>query len=85
MTKKGSTIIIVIIIVFDPLAILLLIASQQTLKTLRNNSIKSFIKDEEVVDKSSENDVQYQYNPDEIYEIIPKERVAKFKKDGDII
>jgi hypothetical protein len=83
--KAVRAVIIVIIIVFDPLAILLLIASQQTLKTLRNNSIKSFIKDEEVVDKSSENDVQYQYNPDEIYEIIPKERVAKFKKDGDII
>jgi hypothetical protein len=35
----------------------------------------------EVVDKEPDFDVKY---PDEIYEVIPKEKLAKFKKNGDI-
>lgn len=76
--KAVRIVILVIIFVFDPLAVLLLIASQQTLRNMRGNK-------EKTLDTHSENGVKYEYKMDEIYEIIPKENVAKFKKDGDIV
>lgn len=82
--KAVRLVIVVIIIVFDPLAILLLIASQQTYRN-RTNITNTVVKEEEkTVDKETKSDVKYEYNMDEIYEIIPKERLAKFKGNGDI-
>lgn len=76
--KAVRLVILIIIFVFDPLAILLLIAAQQTLKKIKGNKFKT-------LDKDSDSDVEYDYRVDEIYEVIPKDRVAKFKKDGDIV
>lgn len=75
--KAVRLVILIIIFVFDPLAVLLLIAAQQTYRN--RNSIK-----QEILDKEVESDVEYNMGVDEIYEIIPKERVAKFRKNGDI-
>lgn len=83
--KAVRAVIIVIIIVFDPLAILLLIASQQTLKNLKGNNANKIVEEEKPLDRHDATDVKYNPDMDEIYEIIPRERVAKFKKDGDII
>jgi len=80
--KAVRTVIITIIVVFDPLAILLLIASQQSYQNYKGIPNKEFVvKTEEKVDKEPEYSIQY---PDEIYEIIPKEKLAKFKRNGDI-
>lgn len=78
--KAVRAVIITIIIVFDPLAILLLIAAQQSYRKVKGEPLFA-AKIEEPLDNDREYDVKY---PDEIYEIIPKERVAKFKKNGDI-
>lgn len=78
--KAVRVVILVIIFVFDPLAILLLIAAQQSYRNLK--SLPKIAKNsKKTLDKDSEDSVKY---PDEIYEIIPKEKVAKFKKNGDI-
>jgi len=77
--KAVRAVIITIIIVFDPLAILLLIASQQSYRKLKG--LPESVNTEKPLDKEPEYSIQY---PDEIYEIIPKERVAKFKRNGDI-
>ena len=80
--KAVRTVIITIIIVFDPLAILLLIASQESYRRYKGTSEKVVLANtEEKLDKDYDVDVKY---PDDIYEIIPKERVAKFKRNGDI-
>jgi hypothetical protein len=79
--KAVRVVILLIIFVFDPLAVLLLVAANQTYRNMKYSQPKFFEK-EEKLDKTYENDVQY--NVDEIYEIIPRDRVAKFKKDGDI-
>jgi hypothetical protein len=42
-------------------------------------------KEEKLLDNYTENVVKYQNSMDETHEIIPKENVAKFKKDGDLI
>lgn len=78
--KAVRAVIITIIIVFDPLAILLLIAAQQSYRKVKGEPLFA-AKIEEPLDNDREYDVKY---PDEIYEIIPKERVAKFKRNGDI-
>ena len=77
--KAVRAVIIVIIVVFDPLAILLLIASQQSYRKLKG--LPEAVNIEKTLDKEPDYDVPY---PDEIYEVIPKDRVAKFKKNGDI-
>ena len=77
--KAVRAVIITIIIVFDPLAILLLIASQQSYRKLKDKPIA--VKKEEIVDIQPDTELQY---PDEIYQIIPKDKLAKFKKNGDI-
>ena len=74
--KAVRAVIITIIIVFDPLAILLLIAAQQSYRNIKTPKVII----EEELDKEYEYDVKY---PDEIYEIIPKTKLAKMK-NGDI-
>ena len=74
--KAVRVLILIIIFVFDPLAVLLLIASQQTLRKYKTNKNKT-------LDIQVQNDVKYD-NLGEKYEIIPKDNVAQFKKDGDI-
>lgn len=73
--KAVRVLILIIIFVFDPLAVLLLIASQQTLRKIKSNK---------TLDIQTQNDVKYD-NLGEEYEIIPKDNVAQFKKDGDVI
>jgi hypothetical protein len=75
--KAVRILILIIIFVFDPLAVLLLIASQQTFKRIKK-------KDDKTLDIHVKNDVKYD-NSRKKYEIIPKEDVAQFKKDGDIM
>lgn len=80
--KAVRAVIITIIIVFDPLAILLLIAAQESYR--RHKGIKDMeyvVNTKEGLDNEPDFDVKY---PDEIYEVIPKEKLAKFKKNGDI-
>ena len=78
--KAVRTVIITIIIVFDPLAILLLIAAQQSYRKVKGEPLFA-AKIEEPLDNDREYDVKY---PDEIYEVIPREKLAKFKRNGDI-
>ena len=77
--KAVRAVIITIIIVFDPLAILLLIAAQQSYRKVKGEPLFA-AKIEEPLDNDREYDVKY---PDEIYEIIPKTKLAKMK-NGDI-
>jgi len=80
--KAVRVVIITIIIVFDPLAILLLIASQESYRRYKGLPKKEIeVNTVEELDKEHENDIKY---PDEIYQIIPKDKLAKFKKNGDI-
>ena len=69
--KAVRLVILIIIFVFDPLAILLLIAAQQTYRNLKGNKEK--------LDNDDENDVKYVYHneTDETTEIIPKSKIAK--------
>lgn len=77
--KAVRAVIITIIIVFDPLAILLLIAAQESYR--RHKGQTYVVNTEESLDKQPDYDVKY---PDEIYEVIPREKLAKFKRNGDI-
>lgn len=82
--KAVRLVILIIIFVFDPLAILLLIAAQQSYKTIRgnktaNNQTKEF-DDEQILDDYTQSSVKYNY---EINEVIPKDKIAKIN-NGDI-
>jgi hypothetical protein len=72
--KAVRLVIVIIIFVFDPLAILLLIAAQQSYKNLTGKSVVLQKKDEEDIDKEVDNSVQYDYD---INEVIPKEKITK--------
>ena len=66
--KAVRLVILIIIFVFDPLAILLLIAAQQTYRNLKNNQL----------DNDDENGVKYVYHgQDNTTEVIPKSKIAK--------
>jgi hypothetical protein len=80
--KAVRIVILLIIFVFDPLAVLLLVAANQSYRNLKNTELKNVLK-KETLDKTYEDDIQY--NVDEIYQIIPKDKVAQFKKDGDVL
>ncbi len=66
--KSVRIVILIIIFVFDPLAVLLLIASQQTFRNMKG-------KEEKLLDKVVPNDVQYTYQSDS--EVIPKSKITK--------
>ena len=84
--KAVRTVIITIIIVFDPLAILLLIASQQSYRRLKPhqkkiNWPKFTKKPKEILDKPPEDSVKFSpYLDTTSNEIIPKSKITK--KDG---
>jgi len=69
--KAVRVVILFIIFVFDPLAVLLLIAANQTYKKM--NSINN--KNKKKLDKVTPNDVQYTDQSDS--EIIPKSKITK--------
>lgn len=81
--KAVRFVILIIIFVFDPLAILLLIAAQQSYKKLKGKKVKNLlnedVNEEEVVDEWAEGSVKYNY---EVNEVIPKEKIAKIN-NGD--
>lgn len=82
--KAVRLVILIIIFVFDPLAILLLIAAQQSYKSIKgnktaNNEPKEF-DDEQTLDDYAQSSVKYDY---EINEVIPKDKIAKIN-NGDI-
>jgi ABC-type multidrug transport system fused ATPase/permease subunit len=81
--KAVRSVIITIIFVFDPLAVLLLIAAQQTYRKLKPhekkiNWPKFTFKREEKLDKQPENDVPFKpYLDTTSNEIIPKEKIKR--------
>jgi hypothetical protein len=81
--KAVRSVIITIIFVFDPLAVLLLIAAQQTYRKLKPhekkiNWPKFTFKREEKLDKQPENDVPFKpYLDTTSNEIIPKEKITR--------
>lgn len=76
--KAVRFVILIIIFVFDPLAILLLIAAQQSYRKLKGKKVENLVREdvneEEVVDEWSDGSVKYDY---EVNEVIPKEKIAK--------
>jgi len=74
--KAVRVVILIIIIVFDPLAVILLIAANQTYKKYKTEQKKIH----KTVDKPIKNDVKYSIN--DTNEIIPKSKITKFI-DGD--
>jgi hypothetical protein len=76
-------VIITIIFVFDPLAVLLLIAAQQTYRKLKPhekkiNWPKFTFKREEKLDNQPENDVPFKpYLDTSPIEIVPKEKIKR--------
>jgi hypothetical protein len=75
--KAVRVVILLIIFVFDPLAILLLIAANQTYRNINENN------HEKIFDMNGEDVLKYE-DGDE-YELIPKDSLVKFKKDGDFV
>ncbi len=79
--KAVRLVILIIIFVFDPLAILLLIAANQTYKRFykkKNYTVAK--KNEESIDNDTDYDVKY-YNTTEINEVIPKSKITKMNGD----
>jgi hypothetical protein len=74
--KAVRVVILLIIFVFDPLAVLLLIAANQTYKKLKPKLIRKQKKLDNVV----RNGVQYTYQNDS--EIIPKSKITKMTGGG---
>jgi len=69
--KAVRVVILLIIFVFDPLAVLLLIAANQTYRKINNRNNKK----RKTLDNVVPNDVKYTYQNDS--EIIPKSKIAK--------
>jgi hypothetical protein len=76
--KAVRVVILFIIFVFDPLAILLLVAANQTYKRVKKVAVV-----ENHIDKVDGGVIQYETGDG--YEVIPKDSLVKFKKDGDCI
>lgn len=76
--KAVRLVIIIIIFVFDPLAILLLIAAQQSYEKLKYKEKRS-MSSKKVIDKPTGNNVKYNNVNNEV---IPKEKIAKIN-NGD--
>jgi hypothetical protein len=79
--KAVRLVIFTIIIVFDPLAILLLIAANQTYKKYKNQSKDEFVpvkkaKKKKKVDNSPTNTLESFYVDGEMHEIIPKSKIT---------
>mgnify|MGYP003345523942 FL=1 len=83
--KAVRFVIFIIIVVFDPLAILLLIASQQTLRNMRTveevQPNKKKVKKPKTLDKAGGPSLESFFEDDSV-EHIPKDKIAKI--DGDI-
>lgn len=69
--KAVRVVILFIIFVFDPLAVLLLIAANQTYKKMKNSDIRK----RKRLDKVVHNGVQYTHHNDS--EVIPKSKITK--------
>ena len=77
--KAVRTVIIVIIIVFDPLAVLLLIASQQSYRNIRKEEMQPEIKKakkKKVVDKTVSPSLE-SFFVDTNSEVIPKDKITR--------
>ena len=79
--KAVRLVIFTIIIVFDPLAILLLIAANQTYKRFRNKEEKQIVpmkkaKKKKKVDNTASNTLESFYVDGEIHEVIPKSKIT---------
>ena len=77
--KAVRTVIVVIIVVFDPLAILLLIASQQSYRSIRKEEIQPEIKKakkKKVVDKVTSPSLE-SFFVDKNSEVIPKDKITR--------
>jgi hypothetical protein len=79
--KAVRLVIFTIIIVFDPLAILLLIAANQTYKKYKNQNEEEIIpikkaKKKKKVDNSPTNTLESFYVDGEMHEIIPKSKIT---------
>jgi hypothetical protein len=79
--KAVRLVIFTIIIVFDPLAILLLIAANQTYKRFRNQDKEQIVpmkkaKKKKKVDNTASNTLESFYVDGEIHEIIPKKKIT---------
>lgn len=77
--KAVRTVIIVIIIVFDPLAVLLLIASQQSYRAIREEELQPEIKKakkKKVVDKTISPSLE-SFFTDNDSEVIPKDKITR--------
>jgi hypothetical protein len=74
--KAVRVVILLIIFVFDPLAVLLLVAANQTYRKMNNRNSKK----KKTLDNVVRNDVQYTYQNDS--EIIPKSKITKMTGGG---
>ena len=79
--KAVRLVIFTIIIVFDPLAILLLIAANQTYKRFRNKEEEKIVpmkkaKKKKKVDNTASNTLESFYVDGEIHEVIPKSKIT---------
>jgi hypothetical protein len=79
--KAVRLVIFTIIIVFDPLAILLLIAANQTYKRFRNREEEQIVpirkaKKKKKVDNTASNTLESFYVDGEIHEVIPKSKIT---------
>ena len=79
--KAVRLVIFTIIIVFDPLAILLLIAANQTYKRFRNKEEEQIVpmkkaKKKKKVDNTASNTLESFYVDGEIHEVIPKSKIT---------
>ena len=79
--KAVRLVIFTIIIVFDPLAILLLIAANQTYKRFRNREEEQIMpmrkaKKKKKVDNTASNTLESFYVDGEIHEVIPKSKIT---------
>ena len=74
--KAVRVVILLIIFVFDPLAVLLLIAANQTYKQIKKEPVEEKVeKVEETLDKDRRYSVKYVYQDDS--EIVPKSKITK--------
>ena len=83
LDKAVRLVILLIIVVFDPLAILLLIASNQTYQKLKSSvgiELPKRVKKKKELDNSTKNSLQ-SFFKDEKYEIIPKTDIANITGD----
>ena len=79
--KAVRLVIFTIIIVFDPLAILLLIAANQTYKRFRNQDKEQIVpikkaKKKKKVDNTASNTLESFYVDGEMHEVIPKSKIT---------